>query len=301
MKLLIIGSVAMDSVKTPFGKNPNALGGSASYAAVSASYFTSAKIISVIGGDFPARHIKIFKNKHIDTSGIEVLKNKRTFKWSGEYGWDMNSVNTISTHLNVLADFNPMLSGDDKKCRFIFLANNDPDIQLDVIKQVSSSNNFIAADTIEYWIKNKKKKLLRVLKQTDIFIINEKEARLLTSEANLIKAAKRIIAWGAKKVIIKKGEHGLLYMTKNRLFLCPAYPQETVYDPTGAGDTFAGAFLGYLASLKRVNERAYIKALIYGTIMASYNVEGFGLDKLLKIDKSLIQKRYREFTRSVRF
>ena len=251
MKLLIIGSMALDTVKTPFGKNVNAPGGSATYAAVSASYFTDVKIIGVVGTDFPKKYLGLLKKKRIDSSGIEVKKGK-TFRWEGRYDWSLNSPKTIATHLNLLASFNPVLSDKDKRCGFIFLANDDPDLQLKVISQISSAK-LIAADTIEYWIRNKRHKLIKVLKQIDIFIINEDEAHLLTKEANLLKAAKKIISYGPPRVIIKKGEHGLLYVTKKKLFSCPGYPLETVYDPTGAGDSFAGGFLGFLASTNNIN------------------------------------------------
>ena len=299
MSLLIIGTVALDTVQTPFGKNRDALGGSAVYAAMSASYFTDVKVISIVGVDFPRKHIKLLEGKGIDTSGIEIRKGK-TFRWEGKYGWNLNSPQTLATHLNLLAEFNPALSDADKGFDFIFLANNDPDLQLKIISQVSSAK-LITADTIEYWIKNKRSKLLKVLKGIDIFIINEDEARLLTKEANLVKAAKKIISYGTPKVIIKKGEHGLIYVTKNRFFSCPAYPLETEYDPTGAGDSFAGGFLGFLTSIANLNEAAYRKALIYGSIMASYNVEGFSLKVLSRLNRRLIEKRYKEFRKLTRF
>ncbi len=299
MKLLIIGSMALDTVKTPFGKNVNAPGGSATYAAVSASYFTDVKIIGVVGTDFPKKYLGLLKKKRIDSSGIEVKKGK-TFRWEGRYDWNLNSPRTIATHLNLLAGFNPVLSDKDKKCGFIFLANDDPEVQLKVISQISSAK-LIAADTIEYWIRNKRHKLIKVLKEVDIFIINEDEARLLTKEPNLLKAAKRIISYGTPRVIIKKGEHGLLYVTKKKLFSCPGYPLETVCDPTGAGDSFAGGFLGFLASTNNINESTYRKALIYGSIMASYNVEGFDLKRLSRLNKRLIEKRYKEFEKLVKF
>lgn len=309
MKLLIVGSIALDTVETPFSKNTNALGGSAIYAAVSASYFTDVKIISIVGNDFPKRHLKLLENKGVDLSGVQIKKGK-TFRWEGRYGWSLDSPQTIATHLNLLADFNPALSDSDKRCKFIFLANNDPELQLKIISQISSAK-LIAADTIELWIKNKRSKLLKVLKGIDIFIINENEARLLTKEPNLIKAAKKIIFYGVPKIIIKKGEHGSLYVTKKGFFSCPGYPLETVYDPTGAGDSFAGGFLGFLASevsgtsakpkARYLNESTYRKAIIYGSIMASYNVESLDLKVLSRLNRRLIEKRYREFKRLVKF
>ncbi len=306
MSLLVIGSMALDTVETPFGKNIDVLGGSAVYGSVSASYFTDAKIISVVGKDFPKGHMRLLKSRGIDLSGVQVKKGK-SFRWKGKYDWNLNSPQTLATHLNVLSDFRPVLSDFDRKCDFIFLANNDPELQLDIISQVSPAK-FMAADTIEFWINNKRSKLIKVLKGVDIFIINENEARLLTKEPNLIKAAKAIISLGARKVIVKKGEHGLLYVTKRSFFATPAYPLETIYDPTGAGDSFAGGFLGFLASVasakpnaKHLSEAAYRKALIYGTIMASYNVEGFNLKVLSVLNRRLIEKRYKEFEKLVRF
>jgi sugar/nucleoside kinase (ribokinase family) len=306
MSLLVIGTIALDTVHTPFGKNTNALGGSGIYASVSASYFTDVKIIGVIGNDFPRKHLKTLEGKGIDLSGIETKKAK-TFRWEGRYTWDLNSAQTLATHLNVLSDFKPLLSNRDKKYDFIFLANNDPQIQLDIISQ-AGPGKIIAADTIEFWIKTKRPKLLKVLKGIDMFIINENEARLLTKEANLVRAAQRIISLGAKRVIIKKGEHGALYFTNKSSFVCPAYPLENVYDPTGAGDSFAGGFLGFLSSVVDKNsgatflsEACYRKAIIYATIMASYDVEGFDLKVLLRLNKQLIKKRYREFEKLVRF
>ena len=299
MKFLIIGSVALDTVQTPFGKIKNALGGSAIYASISASYFTDVKVLGIAGVDFPQKYIKLLKRRGIDASGIEI-RNGKTFRWEGKYGWNLNSPQTLATHLNLLAEFNPRLSESDKNSDFILLANNDPDLQLKVISQVPSSK-LIAADTIELWIRKKKAKLIKVLEAIDILVINEDEARLLSKETNLVKAAKKIISYGTPKVIIKKGEHGLLYVNKNSFFSCPGYPLETVYDPTGAGDSFAGGFLGFLSSVNTLNEAAYRKALIYGSVMASYNVEGFSLNVLSRLNKRLIEKRYKEFRKLTKF
>ncbi|MFH0731860.1 MAG: PfkB family carbohydrate kinase [Candidatus Omnitrophota bacterium] len=297
MKLLIVGTIAFDTIETPFGKNINALGGSATYAALSASYFTDVKIISIIGNDFPEKHIRLFKAKDIDVSGIQI-KTGKTFRWEGSYLKDLNSAQTIATHLNLLAEFDPKLTIDDKKSAFCLLANNDPDLQLRIIKELISPK-MIAADTIEFWIRHKRGKLLEVMRQVDMLIINDSEAKLLAKEKNLIEAAKRLTAMGAKGLIIKKGEHGLLLAHKNSLTLCSAYPVQRVCDPTGAGDSFAGGFLGFLASQKRLDAKAFKKALIYGTIMASYNVEGFDIKVLSKLNKRLIEKRCREFRRLI--
>ena len=293
MKLLIVGSIGLDTVQTPFGKNRNAPGGSAIYAALSASYFTDTKIVSIIGTDFPKKYLKLLKAKNIDSSGI-LRKKGKTFRWEGSYGWNFDSARTIATHLNLLKDFNPALTEQDKRCKFVFLANNDPELQLKIIKQLRCPK-LIAADTIEFWINNKKAKLIEVLKKIDILVINEGEARLLTKEPNLIAAAKKIVSYGTPRVIIKKGEHGLLYVAKNKFFSYPAYPLERVCDPTGAGDSFAGAFLGYLSVAGSLNETKYRKALIAASAVASYNVEGFDIRALSKLNKPLIDKRCREF------
>jgi len=283
----------LDTVQTPLGKNKNAPGGSAVYAALSASCFTDTKIVSIAGTDFPDKYLKVLKAKNIDLSGIQLKKGK-TFRWEGRYGWDFDSARTIATHLNLLKDFNPALTEEDKKCKFVFLANNDPEIQLKIIKQLRCPK-LIAADTIEFWINNKRAKLVEVLKKIDILIINEGEARLLTQEPNLIAAAKKIVSYGSPRVIIKKGEHGLLYVAKNKFFSYPAYPLERVCDPTGAGDSFAGAFLGYLSVAGKLNEAKYRKALIMASAVASYTVEGFDIRVLSKLNRSLINKRYGEF------
>lgn len=299
MKLLIIGTVALDSVQTPSGKNSEAIGGSAVYASLSASYFTSTKIISIAGTDFPKKNINALKKKNIDVSGIEIRKGK-TFRWEGRYGKDLNSAQTLATHLNLLTKFNPELTNPDKKCTFILLANNDPDLQLRIISQAQKTK-IIAADTIDFWIRTKRAQLQKVLKKVDIFVINEDEARLLTGEQNLIKAARRMISIGTTRVIIKKGEDGLIYATKKDIFAIPAFPLEMVIDPTGAGDSFAGGFLGYLAEQKSLNEAKFRKALVYGTIMASYNVQGFDIKVLANLNKKLIEKRYKAFKELTRF
>ncbi|MDD5613659.1 MAG: PfkB family carbohydrate kinase [Candidatus Omnitrophica bacterium] len=299
MSILAIGSIALDTIKTPFGKVKNILGGSAVYFSVSASHFTSVKLVAVVGEDFPEKHILFLKNKNIDLNGLSIKKGK-TFHWEGEYSWNFSNPKTITTDLNVFADFNPELSGDYRKSKYIFLANIDPEIQVKVLNQIKNPK-LVACDTMNYWIENKRKKLINLLKRVDIFIINESESKELTYEANLIKAGKKILRFGPKIIVIKKGEHGVLLFTKDHMFTTPAYLLESVFDPTGAGDTFAGGFMGYLAKHKKIGQGTLRKAVIYGSIMATFAVEDFSLGKLGSISKSDIEKRIKTFKKITSF
>lgn len=300
MGILVVGSVAIDDVITPFGKNFNAPGGSATYFSLSASYFTKVKLVAVVGKDFPKKYIRLLKDKGIDLKGLKI-ENGKTFRWKGRFDWNLNTPQTLATHLNLFKDFKPTLPAEYKNEEIVFLANIDPDLQLEVLNQVESPR-LTAVDTIELWIEHKRKRLLEVLKRVDICIINEFEARKLTKEANLLRAGKRIISYGPDKVVIKKGENGLLFVSKKGFFVCPAYPLETVYDPTGAGDTFAGGFLGYLSTVKGMNEEAHLRrALVYGSIMASFNVEDFDIRVLARLKPNLIEKRVKTFRRICQF
>jgi len=298
MGILVVGSVAIDNVITPFGKNFNAPGGSATYFSLSASYFTKVKLVAVVGKDFPVKHINLLNRKGVDTKGLEVKKGK-TFRWKGKYGWDLDSPQTLATHLNLFKDFKPDLPQGHRNEKMLFLANIDPELQMQVIEQTRPK--LIAADTMNFWIASKKKKLLEVLKKIDILVINEHEARQLTTEGNLLKAGKEIISYGPRRVIIKKGENGVLAVSKKSFFTHPAYLLETVHDPTGAGDTFAGGFLGYLAKIGRFDDAAVKKALAYGTIMASFTVQDFDIKGLAGLSKGLIERRLRSFKRIASF
>lgn len=300
MGILVVGSVAIDDVITPFGKNFNAPGGSATYFSLSASYFTKVKLVAVVGEDFPRKYIKLLEKKGVDLKGLKQEKGK-TFRWKGRFDWNLNTPQTLATHLNLFKDFKPILPEEYKNEQIVFLANIDPELQLEVLSQVRSPR-LTAVDTIDFWIEHKRRKLLEVLRRVDICIINEFEARKLTREANLLRAGKRIISYGPDKVAIKKGENGLLFVSKKSFFVCPAYPLETVYDPTGAGDTFAGGFLGYLATVKDMNKEKHLrKALIYGSIMASFDVEDFDIRALARLKRKLIEKRVSSFRRICRF
>lgn len=299
MSLLVVGTVALDSVKTPFGNVENALGGSATYFSTSASYFTEVRLVAVIGEDFPKEHILFLKSKSIDTRGLEVQKGE-TFRWKGEYGYDLNEAHTLATHLNVLATFKPNISDDYKNSDVVFLANVDPEIQLDVLKQVKKPK-LVACDTMNYWISSKLDALKRTLKEVDLLTINEAELRQLACEASLVKAAKSVQAMGPKTIVVKQGSYGAIMFSGKSVFSAPAYPLETVFDPTGAGDTFAGGFMGYLANTMNFSEDSLRQAVIFGSVMASLNVEAFSLDRLRNLDYKEIEGRYREFKQLTHF
>jgi len=293
MSILVVGSVAFDSVETPFGKHDNLLGGSATYFSIAASYFSAVRLVAVVGKDFPKKYIDLFKKHGIDTQGLRITDGK-TFHWKGKYEYDMNVAKTIATHLNVLSSFDPNLPREYQTTEHIFLANIDPDIQQNVLRQVKSPR-FKACDTMNFWIENKKKSLKRLLKKIDLFLVNDAEAREFSDETNLLKASKYILSLGPRMVIIKKGEHGSLFVSKRTCFSIPGFPLEVIQDPTGAGDTFAGGLMGYLSRFKKIDESRVKKAIIYGSIMASYNVEDFSLKKLLRLNRRLIDKRYKEY------
>ncbi|HSB32917.1 MAG TPA: PfkB family carbohydrate kinase [Nitrospirota bacterium] len=299
MSLLVVGTVALDSVKTPFGNVDNALGGSATYFSTSASYFTDVRLVAVIGEDFPKEHIQFLRSKAIDTRGLEIQKGE-TFRWKGEYSYDLNEARTLATDLNVLATFKPRIADDYRDSEVVFLANVDPEIQLDVLKQVKKPK-LVACDTMNYWIASKPDALQRMLREVDLLTINEAEIRQLAEEASLVKAAKRVQAMGPKTIVVKQGSYGALMFNGHSVFSAPAYPLESVFDPTGAGDTFAGGFMGFLASTMNFTEDSMRKAVIFGSVMASLNVEAFSLDRLRSLDYREIEGRYREFKKLTHF
>jgi sugar/nucleoside kinase (ribokinase family) len=301
MSIVVVGSVGLDSVKTPFGAVKKVLGGSASYFSYAAGLFSQVNLIATVGGDFPKKYIKLFNQKNIMLDGLSQASGK-TFSWSGQYGWDMADPRTISTELGVFADFRPQLPIQYEKSKYIFLANIDPELQKSILKQVKrKKSKIIGCDTMDFWIKNKRKELLDLLKGIDIFFINESEARQLTQEPNLLKAARAILKFGPKKIFIKRGEHGVLLVSGKHLFTAPAYLMESVVDPTGAGDTFAGGVMGYLAMTKSKTIDALKKAAIYGTIMATFAVEDFSLGSLEKVTSAKVKKRIKKFKKLVLF
>ena len=293
MSLLVVGSVAFDSVKTPFGEVDEVLGGSATYFATAASYFTDVAIVAVVGDDFPEEHLTFLKSRKINTAGIE-RKEGKTFRWKGEYGYELNEARTLDTQLNVFQSFRPKLPESYKGRRVVFLANIDPDLQREVLSQVKEPA-LVACDTMNFWIEGKRESLIETLKLVDILLINDGEARELSKEPNLVKAAEKILSFGPKALVIKRGEYGALMFQKGKIFSAPAYPLESVFDPTGAGDSFAGGFMGYLSNTMNFDEANIRKAIIFGSVMASYNVESFGLDRIKSLDYSEIESRFREF------
>jgi sugar/nucleoside kinase (ribokinase family) len=299
MSILVVGSVAFDSVETPFGKEENVLGGSATYFSTSASFFTDVSLVAVVGEDFPQEHIDFLESRNIDLRGLARVSGK-TFNWKGKYGYDLNEAQTLETNLNVFADFKPRIPEAYAASDYLFLANIDPELQMEVLNQVAKPK-IIACDTMNFWISSKPDALKKVLERVDIFIINEGEARQLSGEANLVKAARHVLSLGAKTLIVKRGEYGVLMFSGSSIFAAPAYPLEEVFDPTGAGDTFAGGFMGYLANTGDTSEEGIRQAIIFGSVMASFNVEDFSLDRLKRLDYREIEARYRGFKAMTHF
>ncbi len=298
--LLVVGSVALDTVQTPFGKVQEVLGGSATYFSYAASFFTRVRLVAAVGGDFPERHLCFLKERGVDLSGLTTSPKGRTFRWSGEYGYDLNEAKTLDTQLNVLADFRPALGDDARRAPFLFLANIDPQLQLEVVRQMATRPRLIALDTMNFWIQGKRAVLVDVLREVDVITINEGEARQLAGEPNLVKAARAIAAMGPQTVVVKRGEYGALMLTASGFFVVPAYPLESVYDPTGAGDTFAGGFMGYLAAQESLDASTVRRAVVYGSVMASFTVEDFSLDRLARLKPPEIAERYAAFHELIR-
>ena len=298
-KLLVVGSMAFDSVRTPFGEASNVLGGSATYFATAASFFTDVDLIAVVGEDFPNQHVEFLRSRGIDLAGLERRKGK-TFRWKGEYSYQLNEAQTLETHLNVLETFRPHIPEAYRNPQLLFLGNIDPELQLDVLQKVTRPV-MVACDTMNFWIEGKREALWRTLEKVDILMINDGEARALGEDSNLVQVAKRILARGPQHLIIKRGEYGVLMFNEKQTFGAPALPLEQVKDPTGAGDTFAGGFMGHLASTGDFSDEGLRRAIIFGSVMASFNVEEFSLDRLRNLDKKEIEDRYREFRRLTHF
>ena len=299
MSLTVVGSVAFDGLESPFGQRDKILGGAATHFSLSASFFTQVYAVGVVGGDFSEAEWDVFKRHNINTNDIEVVADGKTFFWKGRYDYDMNTAHTLDTQLNVLETFNPRLSEESKNARLLFLANIQPTLQKDV--RMQSNAQFVAMDTMNYWITSTKDALIETVKVVDCVIINDAEARQLTEEPNLIKATRKILDLGPKAIVIKRGEYGAALFTKDSYFAMPAYPLESVFDPTGAGDTFAGGFMGYLASQKEITEETMRRAMIYGSVMASFNVEKFGTERVDALDYPEINDRFRAFKRITHF
>lgn len=301
-KLLIVGTVAFDAIETPFGKTDKILGGAATYIGLAASHFNlDSAVISVVGGDFPDKHLNLLKNKNIDISGIEIVKEGKTFFWSGKYHNDMNSRDTLSTELNVLADFNPVVPEKYKDADIVMLGNLHPLVQLSVLNQMESKPKLTILDTMNFWMDNTLEDLLVVIEKVDVITINDEEARQLTGEYSLRKAAKKIHSMGPKYVVIKKGEHGALIFSGSQVFYAPALPLEEVFDPTGAGDTFAGGFAGFLAASKNISFDNMKNAVIYGSALASFCVEKFGTQRMENLTKTEVNERLSQFESLTQF
>jgi sugar/nucleoside kinase (ribokinase family) len=299
MSLVIVGSLAFDTIQTPWGRREKIVGGSCTYCSLAASFFTAPKIVGVVGEDFPPDVIEFFQSKNIDTEGLEIKPGK-TFHWEGHYGHDPNQRETIKTEMNVFENFRPELPASYRTADIVFLANIDPDLQEDILSQVSHPG-LVAMDTINYWIANKPDSLWRVLRKVNIFFANEEEIKMLTQEANLIKAGKRVLASGPKLVVTKKGEHGALVFGKNFVFGMLALPCEDVVDPTGAGDSFAGGFLGYLDKVGSLSRKDIRKAAVYGSVLASFAIEDFGFERFKTLTHQEIGARFRHFKKLVAF
>lgn len=300
MSLVIVGSVAFDTLETPHGRREKIVGGSCTYCSLAASFFTQPKIVAVVGEDFPEETIELFKSRRIDVRGLEIQPGK-TFHWEARYGDDPNQRTTIKTELNVFEDFSPQLPPDYTEADIVFLANIDPDLQGDILSQAKHPK-LVAMDTMNLWIKTKPAPLLRVLEEVNVYFANDEEIKMLAKEPNLIKAGKKLLERGPSIIVIKKGEHGALVLGKDSIFGVLGYPCEKVIDPTGAGDSFAGGFLGYLDKIKAFDDEGEIrKASVYGSVLASFTIEDFGINRFKSLSLEDIEKRFSQFKKLVSF
>ncbi len=296
MSLLVVGSVAFDAIETPFGKTDKIIGGAATYISLSSSYFTkNVKLVAVVGGDFAKSDIEMLQKHGVNTEGLQIKENEKSFFWSGKYHNDMNSRDTLVTELNVLGTFDPIIPESYQDCEYLMLGNLAPAVQKTVIERLKKRPKLIVMDTMNFWMEIAMSDLLETIKLVDVLSINDEEARQLSREYSLVKAAKKIMELGVKTLIIKKGEHGALLFHKDQIFFAPALPLEEVFDPTGAGDTFAGGFIGFIAKTKDVSFDNMKRALIYGSAMASLCVEKFGTERLLDLSQDDVNSRVQEF------
>ena len=300
MSLTVVGSIAFDGLETPFGQRDKILGGAATHFGLAASFFTQVNAVGVVGGDFGDEEWSVFKRHNINTDDIQVVADGKTFFWKGRYDYDMNTAHTLDTQLNVFETFEPKLSDNSKSAKLLFLANILPMLQKQVREQMPDAN-FVAMDTMNFWITSMKDALIETIKVVDCIIINDAEARQLTDEPNIHKAARAIMDLGLKAVVIKRGEYGATLFTKDGYFATPAYPLESVFDPTGAGDSFAGGFMGYLASHTSITDDILRRAMIYGSVMASFNVEKFGTERVDGLDYPDINQRFKTFKTMTHF
>ncbi len=299
---MIVGTVAFDDIETPFGKSDRILGGAATFIGLSASYFdTESGIVSVVGGDFPKAYLDIFTERNIDISGLEIKEEGKTFFWKGKYDYNLNDRDTLATDLNVLAEFNPVVPEKFMNCEFLMLGNLHPDVQMAVIEQIPERPKLVVLDTMNFWMDNTPEQLAKVIGKVDVITINDEEARQLSGEYSLLRAAEKIHQMGPKYVVIKKGEHGALLFNNGDVFFAPALPLEEVFDPTGAGDTFAGGFIGYLSSTNDISFDNMKRAVIYGSNFASFCVEKFGVERMLDLSREEVRNRLRQFKQLTQF
>ena len=302
MSLLVVGTVAFDAIETPFGKTDKIVGGAASYIALASSYFTKEiNLVSVVGDDFPQDFMNTLKGQGVNLDGLQIKQGEKSFFWSGRYHNDMNSRDTLDTQLNVLADFDPIVPESYKNCEFLMLGNLMPQVQQKVLSQLTKRPKLIVLDTMNFWMDIAMPELMETLKGIDVLTINDSEARQLSGEYSLVKAAQKILAMGPKVLVIKKGEHGALLFNKEEVFFAPALPLEDVFDPTGAGDSFAGGFIGYLAKTKDISFENMKRAIIFGSAMASFTVEKFGTERLIGLSQEDVSNRVQEFVDLVQF
>ncbi|MBK9517213.1 MAG: sugar kinase [Anaeromyxobacter sp.] len=299
MSLLVVGSVALDSLETPFGRREEILGGSACYFSTCASYFGPVRVVAVVGEDFPQEHVDFLASRGVDLAGLSRQPG-RTFRWKGRYEFDLNTAHTLDTQLNVFADFKPELPAAWRDTEYVFLGNIDPDLQRAVLDQVRGPR-FVACDTMNFWISSKRDSLLQTLRRVDLLFVNDAEARQLSGEHNIVKAARRILSFGPRAVVIKRGEYGALYFSGEEVFAASAYPLPDVFDPTGAGDSFAGGFMGYLARRRSEEPQVMRRALVLGSVLASFAVEQFSLDRLRTLTADEVRGRYAEARRLAHF
>lgn len=301
MPLVVVGSVALDSVETPaHGCRENVLGGSAVFFSYSASFFAPVRLAGVIGEDWPAEHLEMLRRRNIDTAGLQVIAGGKSFRWSGRYLENMNDRETLSLSLNVMAEFDPVLPEHYRKCKFLFLANGATEMQLRVIDQCPAAE-LIVADTMDHWIVNDRENVLKMLKRIDGLVLNDSEARLLTGDHNLVRAGRGVLRLGPRFVVVKKGEHGAMFFSEHETYVLPAFPTCDVVDPTGAGDSFAGGMMGYLAEQGNFQPKTLKQALACGTVVASFCVEDFSLDRLRQIDRAAIDRRMHEYRQMLTF
>jgi sugar/nucleoside kinase (ribokinase family) len=299
MSLLVVGSVALDSVETPFGLKEDVLGGSATYFSTSASFFAPTQVVAVVGEDFPQAHLEFLKARGVDLEGVTREKG-RTFRWKGRYGYQLNEAETLDTQLNVFQTFSPKLPEKYRDAQYVFLGNIHPELQSQVVDQVKAPK-LVAADTMNFWINGSRPALLKTLKRVNLLFVNDAEARQLTGEHNIVRAARAILGMGPQRVVVKRGEYGALLFEQDHIFACPAMPLADVFDPTGAGDTFAGGFMGTLATAPHVDSETLRRAMVMGSVMASFTVEKFSLERLREVTRSEIRTRFSEFKRLTHF